>query len=1266
MIAAKHFDPVLGVDIHIIQPPGPVPPIPVPHPFIGMVIDLVEYAPYLGGTVKVNGMMRGVAGTGGKNLPPHIPIGGAFIPPIPGNECTIFMGSKTVTFDSDPASRLGMMVLSCQSVGLPAPPRPKPHNKPKSQYLPTSVVLAVPVGPPVLVGGPPTITIMGALKVLGPFIRWFQQASRYAGKFEELSQRAMGWVSRNLGPRLGWLANKAICFVTGHPVDVASGQVLTEATDIELPGPLPFKFERIWYSASQYRGPFGHGWHHSYDLSLTEYDEGIIVRLADGRGAIFPTPEMGKQEFNRKEKLFLHCTDDGYDLEDLNGRVHHFGRVARKEVEQPLEYVRDPNGNSISLIREHGKLVAFVDSGGRRLPVVMDAEGRITEIRGPDPDNPGETFALVSYCYGRDGDLVEVRDALGNPFRFEYANHLLIRETDRDGFSFYFKYDADGPEARCIRTWGDGDQFLRDLRYDVVRQRTEVTDSLGHVTVYEWNDLGAVTKTTDPLGGMTKTEWSPFGDKLSETNPAGGKTAFTYDEFGRLTGVADAAGGSVEYTFDSVGNPVKFTDPSGMAWMREYDARRNVVAVTDPLGHRRTFKLDARGLPLSATDPLRNTAHFSWTSAGQLASGTDRTGGRTVFEYDLLGRVVKRIDPLGNAVRTKCERRGFVTAFTDESGNTTKLKYNAAGNLSETADPLGRVRTLGYALMGRIAEVRTPLGRVTKYKYDTEGRLVEARDPAGRPWRFTRDPLGNVTEENTYDGRTLRYKYNAAGFISESRNARGQTIKYERDAVGRLLKRVHADDTADTFKYTPGGMVVAAKNTAAEVKLSYDACGRVTEESLNSKAVRHTYDPAGNRVKRVSPFGRTLHFENDAEGRLLSVAEGNGPLFRSRFDPLGREVERTAENALWNWDYKPTGEMEGVTIRARSSCERRFEYDPAGNPTAQVDSTFGRTDYAHNADGYITGVWHADGTSQEYGYDASGDVRRPANVNIRRDADGQVIEKITPDARWKYEYDSLGQLSHAATAGGLEVKFAYDPFGRRVRKTVGLGATEFVWDGGLILGETGDRSAEYLFRPDTFKPLAVFAGDRPALLDCDSVGLPRTAWQPDGEMAWQADFEPFCQVRSEAGTPGLVSLRYPGQYADEETGLVYNRHRYLDPDQRAYTRPEPLGIYGNAGVWQYVPSPLRWTDPYGLTCMTPDQIALKELGNEASLGGRRAVSAAEAETLLEWAKEVGTPFRASASDLATSQNHWIGGAHIHIEGIGRGGHIPVLPGVIPR
>jgi RHS repeat-associated protein len=144
--------------------------------------------------------------------------------------------------------------------------------------------------------------------------------------------------------------------------------------------------------------------------------------------------------------------------------------------------------------------------------------------------------------------------------------------------------------------------------------------------------------------------------------------------------------------------------------------------------------------------------------------------------------------------------------------------------------------------------------------------------------------------------------------------------------------------------------------------------------------------------------------------------------------------------------------------------------------------------------------------------------------------------------------------------------------------------TEYIWEGEVTLGESGRRAAEYLFAPGTFVPLAVFSGDRTAVYDCDPTGLPHSAWHPDGEVAWQADFEPYAELRAEQGDGRLVPFRYFGQYADTETGLAYNRFRYLDPQQRGYTRPDPLGLWGNAGVWEYVPDPLTWADPYGLTC----------------------------------------------------------------------------------
>jgi RHS repeat-associated protein len=80
--------------------------------------------------------------------------------------------------------------------------------------------------------------------------------------------------------------------------------------------------------------------------------------------------------------------------------------------------------------------------------------------------------------------------------------------------------------------------------------------------------------------------------------------------------------------------------------------------------------------------------------------------------------------------------------------------------------------------------------------------------------------------------------------------------------------------------------------------------------------------------------------------------------------------------------------------------------------------------------------------------------------------------------------------------------------------------------------------------------------------------------------------------------------------------------------------------------------------------MTADQIALKELVEEATLGGRKALNAADTEAVMQWAKETQYPgYRASPGDLANPSN-WKANPvpHITMPGTGRsGGHIPVTP-----
>jgi RHS repeat-associated protein len=283
------------------------------------------------------------------------------------------------------------------------------------------------------------------------------------------------------------------------------------------------------------------------------------------------------------------------------------------------------------------------------------------------------------------------------------------------------------------------------------------------------------------------------------------------------------------------------------------------------------------------------------------------------------------------------------------------------------------------------------------------------------------------------------------------------------------------------------------------------------------------------------------------------------------------------------------------------------------------------------------------------------------------------VEKSRGSERHRYEYDAAGRLTRALTPDGEAVEFAYDALGRRVRKQTRTATVDFLWQGDLPVGERvrlpggREEAHEYLFLPGTWEPAAIFGGDGASLLECDHLATPLAALARDGRVVWQAGYRAYGAVLREEGRAGAVPFRFPGQFADRETGLYYNRCRYYDPELHLYTSPDPIGLAGGAAAYNYATSPLAWMDPYGLAgCHTAEQKALLEMLERDTLGGRKALAAAEAEAAMDLAKEAGLGVRASAEDLAETANHWVGGPHVHIEGAGRGGHVKVLPGVVPR
>ncbi|NMZ36255.1 RHS repeat domain-containing protein, partial [Pseudomonas proteolytica] len=212
---------------------------------------------------------------------------------------------------------------------------------------------------------------------------------------------------------------------------------------------------------------------------------------------------------------------------------------------------------------------------------------------------------------------------------------------------------------------------------------------------------------------------------------------------------------------------------------------------------------------------------------------------------------------------------------------------------------------------------------------------------------------------------------------------------------------------------------------------------------------------------------------------------------------------------------------------------------------------------------------------RHYDYDAFG--------NLIRERRGRAQQLVT-----EYRYDCQHRLIGLTQPDGNQASYRYDPFGRRISKTVAGKTTEFFWQGDKVIAEhTHGQHRSYLYEPDSFRPLALLEGFGPANTQAfhyqlDHLGTPQELTDADGKIVWSAHYQAYGKItRLDVGTVDNP-LRFQGQYYDRESGLHYNRHRYYNPDNGRYLTPDPVKLAGGVNGYLYVPNPTGWVDPLGL------------------------------------------------------------------------------------
>ncbi|MDX2022035.1 MAG: DUF6531 domain-containing protein [Deltaproteobacteria bacterium] len=1109
MLVSTHFDPVIGLDIHIVlvpTPGGPVP-TPLPFPFVGLIWKppgnpiaiakkLLKEAPKrlakaaakqavgMGGgveeealaieedflseslgefhdidkaAVQVNHLPATHTGDEVKALVKHIPAPGPFQKP-PSDDAELLFGGLNVSFGGAMVVRLGEIAMSCFD----------PTGR-----APVSTVLAIPKGPLVLVMRPPVPDLKliaqklkdwmkGKLqklaaklkfKLFKKFRRWQKRSLRWK-KLSNVLQVRMG----KRGNRLRSMWNRKVCRTTGHPVDVATGRMFTDNVDFALPGPMPLSFERVYDSSlSSRRGPLGHGWFHNLDVALTAERGAMVLRSEDGREIEFSTWHLpdrvlqpGMSLRHPIERSTLSCIGPHqFELATPDGLIWSFGRVPGSSEWKALTK-RQRDGAGIGFFyNAQGLLESVLDSAQRRIIFAYDRAARLMSVAVQTAPE-ATPVTQIAYQYDGNDDLIVATDALGGTWRYEYQCHLMVQETNRNGLSFYFVYDSTDESARCVRTWGDDGIYDHVITY--TDDSTLVENSLGEITLYKQDETGQIVSIVDATGAETKYEYDEnTGQQSAEISPDGTATRWTFDAEGNCTQIVGPDGATLAIEHNDQGLPVKVVDALGGVWQWSYDGMRHLVGRRDPLGRTQQYEWSGPFL-VAVTDPTGQRSQLQYDAAGNLILLRAPDGTESRWHHDAWGRCVAATDAKGNTQHRQFDALGRLVLLKEPDGNERQLSYDPEGNVIWAKDVQHEVR-FTYQGMNRLRK-REEAGTTIRFAYDKEERLLGVQNEHQKVYQFVLGPTGLVTEEWGFDGLKRTYLRDPMGRVTQVIRPLGETSAYKYDKAGRVLEVEHSDGTKEEFAYRVDGAMVKAANAHAVVAFERDVLGRVTKELQGNEWVASEYSPAGFRTRIRSSKGLSHQIRRNGMGDVLGLSahvERGGSDLPFEF----AHVDGAGANAYEaRFDRDSVG-ME-IARHLPGGVSARWERDNLGRPVRQSIEVNGQEVrarvYRWEPNDRLKQILDSLSGPIRFEHDALGSL---VSATFEDAAENAVRQFRLPDAvgnlfrsreRDDRKYGPGGALLESRGPDGV-TKYEYDPEGNLVRKLTPAGEWKYTWSG---------------------------------------------------------------------------------------------------------------------------------------------------------------------------------------------------------------------------
>ncbi len=902
----------------------------------------------------------------------------------------------------------------------------------------------------------------------------------------------------------------------GDPIDLSSGILVIQATDLEIRGGRGrIGIDRNYRSLTTTAGPFGLGTNHNYGHRLdTSSPQGrTVISLIMPSGSFFPFTKQLDGTFTNttipavRGAVLTVLFNNEVDLRWKDGTVFHFS-PAGFLVGSVLDSIIDRNGNKTRLVRNGSnriQILTVIDPVGRKLTLSYDQDDRITSITDP-------IGRAVQYTYNSQGTLETVTDPEGGVTRYDYdPQNQLTQITDaRNIIVAQNTFDTNGRVIEQIQADGGVWTFDYELLNPLVAlspvQATTVTDPRGNPTTFRFSPSGFVLSRTDELGQTTEFE------KENGTNLEISRT--------------DSLGREWRFSYDSQGNRISNTDPEGNVTTFEYEPIFNLLTKRiDALSNTKESNYDTQGNVLTSTNALNQITTFTYNNFGQQATVMDPIGNKTTFDYNTQGDLVLTTDPLGNVLQREYDSVSRVIRKTDANGFSSQLIYDGVNRVTNITDARNSLTQLTYDAVGNLISLEDGKGQKVNYTYDSMNRLSSRGDPL--------DQLES-------------YGYDFNGNLIQSTDRKNQDTSYIYDVLDRRINVSYDDGSVTAFTYDPENRLTQITDSiSGAISFKYDALGRMVQETTPHGSIDYTFDSIGRQTTRKVNGEEFVGYDYDAASHITKVEQGN-LVIGMEYDTVGRRTSLTYSNGtsatythdaasrLTNLRHQgPTGVIEDIT----------YSYDAVGkrvavnrvNEMATILPEEVQANY-NQANQQI----QFNSPSPNSAYDANG------NLESLNDGTG-----ITT-----YVWDVRNRLV-AINGPTLSAIFSYDSRGRRISKTINGITTTYQYDNKDIVAEMLGSTVQvrYLNNPLSVDEIYVRQATVNEYFHADALGSTLALSDDQGAVNTEYLYDPFGHTIVNGASSN--TFQYTGRENDE-TGLYYHRARYYSPKLQRFLGEDPI------------------------------------------------------------------------------------------------------------